>query len=129
MKYFLIIIIVIVIIIFFINASNKQLKYEALSDGGLINIFSNLEIALLEEGFFLYEDQISSLVFHDEVNQDSFLQVIIKKTFETENSYQIQMMNILNGAIYKKTIPHLISPKITTEKYRKDVTKMINEVK
>jgi len=129
MKYFIIVVIVIVIIVYFIKATNKQLKYEAQRDGGLINIFANLEIALLEEGFFLYEDKISSLVFHNEVNRGSFLQIIVKKNFESRNSYQMQMMHILNGAIYKKTIPHIISPKITTDQYRKEVATMINEVK
>ena len=117
MTVFIVILIVIIIIIYFINITNKQLKYEILKEGGLINIFSNLELALFEADCYLYQNKVTSLEYHNKINDYSFLKLELKKTFDPQNQYQMQMIHVLNGRINQKTIPYIIFPHQTTEEF------------
>lgn len=128
MTIFIIIIIVIVLGIVLFNASNKQLKYEVLKEGGLLNVFSNLEIALLEEEFFLYQDNVTSLEFHNKINNYSFLQLKLKKNIEIQNPYQMQMFHILEGKVTQKTMPYIVNPNFTTEQFSEALVRMLKEL-
>lgn len=128
MTVFIIVSIIVVIGIFLFNASNKHLKYEVLKEGGLLNIFSNLEFALLEEDFFLYQDNITSLEFHNKINNYSFLQLKLKKNIEIKNPYQMQMAHIQEGKVTQKTMPYIVTPTLTTEQFRDALVRMLKEL-
>lgn len=128
MTIFIIVIIAIILVAYLFNASNKHLKYEVLKEGGLLNIFSNLESALLKENFFLYQDNITSLEFHNKINNYSFLQLKLKKNLEIKNPYQMQMAHIQEGKVTQKTMPYIINPTLTTEQFRNALVRMLKEL-
>lgn len=128
MTILIIVIVAIILIAYLINASNKQLKYEVVKEGGLLNIFYNLEQALLEEDFFLYQDNVTALEFHNKINNYSFLQLKLKKNFEIQNPYQMQMSHILEGKVNQKTMPYIVTPHLTTEQFREALVRMLKEL-
>ncbi|MFZ7166107.1 MAG: hypothetical protein ACO1G5_01035 [Bacteroidota bacterium] len=128
MTILIIVIVAIILIAYLINASNKQLKYEVVKEGGLLNIFYNLEQALLEEDFFLYQDNVTTLEFHNKINNYSFLQLKLKKNFEIQNPYQMQMSHILEGKVNQKTMPYIVTPHLTTEQFREALVRMLKEL-
>ena len=128
MAIFIVILIAVIFILYLINASNKQLKYEVVRDGGLIEIFSNLESALSEIDFILYQNKITSLEYHNRINEYSYLKLEVKKTFDTQNPYLMQMTHVLNGNVEKKTIPYIISPNQETEQFSSMLVRMGKEI-
>ncbi len=104
------------------------MKYEVVKEGGLLNIFTNLELALLEEDFFLYQDNVTTLEFHNKINNYSFLQLKLKKNFEIQNPYQMQMSHILEGKVNQKTMPYIVNPHLTTEQFREALIRMLKEI-
>ena len=129
MAIFIVVIILVIIVFFFLNASKNHMKYEIQKEGGLDLIFLNLDIALSMLDFSLYKDDISEIEYHNRVNSYTFYKLLLKKTFDSNSPYQMQMSYLINGKVIKKTMPYIIKPYLPIEVYEKVVDRMFDELK
>src|SRR5262245_57292319 len=124
---FLIIIVIIAIIIFaLVQVSKSQAKQEVLSQGVLRTIFSRLIVALENYGFNFFNDNISVLEYHCNIDQFSFLKFTIRKTINIKEPYHIQIQKVKSGIINAQTIPWIILPYYSIEEFLDIIKRMIN---
>lgn len=127
---FVIVILVIAVILFVLHQlSNNQAKQEVQSQGGLRNIFFNLDIALGNSVFYIYSDSISILEYHKNIDQFSFIKFTITKSIDVKQPYSILMKKVTSGIITEKTIPWIIREHYSVDEYLKIIQEMGQSLK
>ncbi len=120
--------IVIVVVAFLLQASKQQAKNEVTAQGGLRNIFKNLDSALRDQEFVFANDNISTVEYINEINKQSYIKLVLKKNLDLKTPYEIQMFHIMNGQTKKKTIPYIVFPEQTYQQFKDNILKMGEDI-
>ena len=74
--------IVVIVVAFLLQASKQQAKNEVAAQGGLRNIFGNLDSALRDQEFVFANDKVSTVEYINEINKQSYIKLVLKKNLD-----------------------------------------------
>ena len=113
---------------FLLQASKQQAKNEVAAQGGLRNIFGNLDSALRDQEFVFANDKVSTVEYINEINKQSYIKLVLKKNLDLKTPYEMQMFHIMNGQTNKKTIPYIVFPEQTYQQFKDSILKMGEDI-